>query len=650
MASESANSWRYQFGVFELNPSSGELLKHGTRIKLQDQPTRVLTVLLEHAGEIVTREQLREKLWGHDTFVDYDHSLNISINKLREVLSDSAASPRYIETVPKRGYRFIAPVRTAAAEGTSAQPAATFPSSPMVAARESSSPPDATLPTKSSSRSRYLIATAGLILLAILAMTFRQLARRPAPSERVMLAVLPFENLSPDEQEAFFVTGLHDELIAELGRLHPSRLGVIARTSVLQYARAPKPVREIGRDLQVNYVLEGSVRPIGDHFRITAELIKVADQTQMWIETYEPTMGDMLAMQEDVARRVSQAIAVEFLPEARQALHMSTTSNAAAYEAYLRGRFFWYQLTRPSIEAAITQFEKAIELDPQYAPAYAGLSDAYGVLGGYGFVPAEQVFPKSKDAALKALAIDPNSSNAYNSLAYISFYYDWDWEGAERQFRKAIQLNSNNQDAHEFLSAYLHAMGRLDEAKAENQVAIQLDPLNAWLYDDNGWLLLTKRRPEQASQVFRKAIELNPNYTAAHLSLAVSYIRMGRFTEALAETQKAEALSADPTRVLEIRGSVQALSGDRAGAEATLQRLLKSEIGGRVSPYSVALIYTALGDKPHALDWLERCYQEKDTWVVWTGILVEWDSLRGEPRFIDLQHKLKMPVSVRNRG
>jgi TolB-like protein/DNA-binding winged helix-turn-helix (wHTH) protein/Tfp pilus assembly protein PilF len=537
MGAETQKSDRYRFGVFELNAETGELLKHGVRVKLQDQPFRVLTLLVERSGELVAREELRQQVWGQDTFVDFDHSLNISVNKLREALGDSASNPRFIETVPKRGYRFLAPVQTERRPET--QEAPTRPPSDG-AAGQIGSPLPAIQQQSIATRPAWKWAIAGILGVIVLAAVALISGRHETakPPHRVMLAVLPFENLSPGEHEVF-VAGLHDELIAQLGRLHPSELGVIARTSVLQYERAPKPVREIGQELNVDYVLEGTVRPVDEHFRITANLIKVSDQTQMWVETYEPTMGDMLSMQEDVARRVAEAVAVEFLPEARRELQLGATSNAGAYEAYLRGRFFWYQETRPSLEAAIANFRQAIELDPQYAPAYAGLADAYGVLGGYGFVPADQAFPKSKDAALKALALNPNSSGAYNSLAFISFYYDWDWPGAEHQFRKAIELNPNNQDAHEFLASFFHAMGRLDEAESENRIALQQDPLNAWLYDDKGWMLLSRRHPEQAMVSFQRAIELNPNFPAAHLSLAVACDRVGQFPRALAEGRSA---------------------------------------------------------------------------------------------------------------
>ena len=353
-------------------------------------------------------------------------------------------------------------------------------------------------------------------------------------------------------------------------------------------------------------------------------------------------MSDMLALQEDVAQRVSQALTIEFLPQAEQQLRRNATANAAAYEAYLRGRFLWHQETRSSLEQALVEFQTANQLDPEYAPAYVGLADTYSVLGGYGFVPADDAFRKGKAAAAKALELAPNLSDAYGTLAFINFYYDWNWSESERLFRQALSLNPNNAVAREFYCSFLHAMGRLDEAEAENRVAKELDPLNGWLYDDKGWMLLTRRRPELAITEFQKAIELNPKFPAAHLSLAVAYNRTGQFAKSFAEVQKAEQLGGDPTRVLEILGSTQALSGDMKAAQETVDKLRAGAFSGRISPYSVALIYTAMGRKTDALDWLEKGYREKETWMPWIKVLVEWDSLRSEPRFADLLKRLKL--------
>lgn len=626
---------KLRFGVFQLDTLSGELYKHGVRIRLQEQPFQVLTVLLERPGEMVSRDELRERLWGHDTYVDFDHSLNISINKLRDALGDSAASPRFIETLPRRGYRFVAPVTIEPPIEAPAQ-IATPGSGEEVALRPNRK--------RSVPKARWpWIAAAALIVLAGMIWFLNTRTHPRIGRGRAMLAVLPFQDLTPERSQDYFITGLHDEMIAQLGRLDPGRLGVIARTSTVPYATNRKPVDQIGRDLHVDYILDGTVRRSADHYRITAELIQVSDQTHLWTQTYEPSLSDMLALQDDVARRVSAALSVRFLPEAQQEIQQYATANAEAYEAYLRGRAFWYQETHEGLEQAIAQFQKTIALDPNYAPAYVGLADSYNVMGGYGFVPADEAFPKGKAAAAKALELAPNFSDAYTSMGFVSFYYDWNWNEAERLFKQALALNPNNKLAHEFYSSFLHAMGRLNEAEAENRIAKELDPLDAWLYDDKGWMLLSRRRPEQAIPEFRRAIELNPKFPAAHLSLAVAYIRIREFAKARAEIQKAEQLGGDPTRVLEILGSVEALSGDRKQAQDTVSSLINHQVSGRVSPYSVALIYTQLGEKKQALDWLEKAYKEKDTWIVWIGVLVEWDSLRSEPRFIDLLRELKMP-------
>lgn len=637
---------RYRFGVFQLDTLSGELYKHGIRIKLQDQPCQVLSVLLERVGEVVTREELRQRLWDHDTFVDFDHSLNISINKLRDALGDSAANPRFIETLPRKGYRFLAAVSVEEVPD-SRTPAATPVINPSVEAAVLPSPTEnekRQVPSAKPSRLRFGVAALVLAALAVGGwFLWKQgTAAKGANSGRVMLAVLPFEDLTGDKGNDFFVAGLHDELIAQLGRLYPSRLGVIARTSSVQYAGAHKSIDQIGRELRVDYVLDGTIRSVAGKFRITAELIQVSDQTHLWVETYEPGMGDILMMQEDVARRVSQVLSMEFLPDTIQKMEQNTTENAEAHEAYLRGRFLWSQETHQSLDEAVTEFQKAVSLDPKYALAYVGLADTYNVLGSYGFIPPEQALPKGKAAAAKALDLAPNSSDAYGTMAFAAFYYDWNWSETEELFRKALSINPNNQVAHEFYASYLHAIGRLDEADKQIRIAQDLDPLSGWVRDDKGWILLSRHRPQEAAVEFRKAIELNPRFPAAHLSLAVAYSRLKQYDRAFQEVKEAERLGGSPTRVLEIRGSLQALTGDIAGAEATAETLKSGKISGRMSPYSVALIYTALGRKSEALDWLDKAFQEKDTWTVWTKVLVEWDSLRDEPRFKELQRKLNL--------
>jgi len=353
-------------------------------------------------------------------------------------------------------------------------------------------------------------------------------------------------------------------------------------------------------------------------------------------------MSDMLKLQESLAHRVSDSLSVEFLPEAQRELRVSHTRNAEAYEAYLRGRYYWSFETRASMNQAIEQFQKAIQLDPNYASAYAGLADTYLVLGGFGFVPPEEAFPKGKQAAAKAIELAPELSDAYKSLGFVALYYDWNWPESERLARQAIELDPNNPLAHEFYCSPLHVMGRLDEAAVQARIAMELDPMSGWAHDDLSWVLMSQHRPEDAVPESLKAVELNPGYAAGHLSLAVAYGRLHQYAKAMEEIRIAEQNGGDPTRVLEVLGETQALSGDIAGAEATLQKLLALKAPNRISPYSVALIYTAMGKKSAAMDWLEKGYKEKDSWMPWIGVLVEWDSLRSEPRFVDLIHRMNL--------
>ncbi|HSS97229.1 MAG TPA: winged helix-turn-helix domain-containing protein [Terriglobales bacterium] len=626
----------YRFGVFQLDVVTGELYKHGIRLKLQDQPIQVLTYLLEKAGQVVSREELRQRLWGDDTYVDFDHSLNISVNKLRDALNDSASTPRFIETLPRKGYRFIAPV-------TVDEPAAK--TVPVIAEPP---PPVATLTAPAvpvrKNHNVLIFTVAGLVLVAGLILWMRSWLSHPAtgPQGKTLMAVLPFENLTGNNKEDFFIAGLHEEMVTQLARLHPSQLAVIARTSAAQYREQRKPIDQLARDLHVSYVLDGSVREMGNRFRITAMLIQTSDQTQLWAETYDVNMGDMLKLQESLAHRVSDSLSVEFLPEAQRELRVSHTQNAEAYEAYLRGRYYWSFETRASMYQAIEQFQKAIDLDPSYASAYAGLADAYLVLGGYGFVPPDEAFPKGKQAAAKAIELAPELSDGYKSLSFIALYYDWNWPESERLVRKAIELDPNNPLAHEFYCSPLHVMGRLSEAEAQARMTMELDPMSGWAHDDLAWVMMSQHRPEAAVTESLKAVQLNPGYAAGHLSLAVAYTRLRQYDKATEQIRIAEQNGGDPTRVLEVLGETQALSGDTAGADATLQKLLALKAPNRISPYSVALIYTSLGKKSEAIDWLEKGYNEKDSWMPWIGVLVEWDGLRAEPRFIDLIHRMKL--------
>ena len=483
-----------RFHAFEVDTVTGELRKHGLRIKLQEQPFQVLCLLLARPGELVTREELRKMLWPADTFVDFEHGLNKTINKLREALSDDRETPRYIETLPRRGYRFIAPL-------ISAQP----PSGPNGPPAVLVAQPDPVVTSKPR-RAGWMTPTL-FILLAALALValalWYGLARRrvfPAPASLSStpirsLAVLPLQNLSGDNDQEYFAQGMTDELITDLGQM--SALRVISRTSVMQYKGTAKPLQQIGRELGADAILEGAVFRSGSRVRITAQLIDVRTDHHLWAHAYERDLRDVLVLQDEVARNIANEIRVELTPQERARLATPRPVNSEAYDAYIKGRSSMCGAnTDDGVRTAIKYFERAIELDPTYAAPYAGLADAYSTQGFGYFVPPREAYPRAKAAAAKALALDENSAEAYASLCWIRVHFDWDWPAAGRDCTRALELDPNSGDAAPSASDYYLLMGRTDEALVLLRRAVERDPLSAAAYTSArmGLLVLTPIR------------------------------------------------------------------------------------------------------------------------------------------------------------
>jgi len=655
MAEGSSSKRILRFGVFELDTHAGELFKHGIRIKIQDQPFQVLLMLLDRSGEVVTREELRQRLWTEQTFVDFDHSLNIAVNKLRDCLGDSAENPRFVETLPRRGYRFLVPVTLVKEEVVS------LPDKPDKAARAVSRPSGQEMRAAASAepartevsgdepyfpegRRAFPRGMAVLALLATVALAgwIWQTLHKPGAhtANKIMLAVLPLESLSNGPSEEYFISGLHDEMISQLGRMHSSRLGVIARTSVLQYANTRKSIQEIGRELNVDYVLEGTVRRSAGRIRITVQLIKVSDQTPMWSEQFERRVADVIAIQGDVARRVADSLALELLPDERAAMERAATGNMGAYEDYLRGRYNWNQRTEEGFLKAIVYFEDAARKDPQFALAYAGLADCYNLMGGYAFQPPAQAYPKAKAAAAKALDLDPNLAEAHAAMGFAQFYSDWDWARAEQSFQRALAANPNLASARQWYGEYLHAMGRLDEAETQFHRAIEVDPFSLALNDDQGWLLLSQKRNVAAIEQFRKARSLDPGWISGYTSLAFALARAGRTGEALGELEELRRSKGETTGYLETLGYVQGLAGKASDAQKSLRELSQRGRAVNISQYSLALIHLGLGEKEQALAALERGAEQRDPWMPWLKAHPEWDGLRAEPRFQTVLRKV----------
>jgi TolB-like protein/DNA-binding winged helix-turn-helix (wHTH) protein/Flp pilus assembly protein TadD len=630
-----------RFGVFELDLRAGELRKHGLRVRLQEQPFQVLAMLLEHPGEVVTREKLQKKLWPADTFVDFDHGLNKAINKIREALGDSAESPRFVETVARRGYRFLAEVKVGDAVPVRS-PKLVTQSDPAAEARDLPDIPDKLAVSKHLLPPlRWKISVLVLLLLVVSLVTWKFHSRNRPSAVIRSLAVLPFESLSSDPSQDYFADGMTDELISDLGQI--SALRVISRTSVMGYKRARKPLPQIARELNVDAVVEGTVLRSGDQVRITAQLIEASADKHLWSQSYEGELQDTLALQNNVARAIADQIQISLNPQEQAALKNAKIVNPEAYVSYLKGRYFWNKRTADSLKVALAYFNQAIEEDPKFAQAYSGLADTYALLGDwqYAVMTPKEALPKAKAAAIKALELDSALGEAHNSLAFCLDGFDWDFDSAGKEFRRAIELNPGYATAHHWYAWHLSLLGRYDEALAEMRKAENLDPLSLVINADLAELLVLAHSYDESIQQSRKTIEMDPNFGLAHNQLAQAYLQKHMNDEAVAELQKAVQLSGgSPTCIANLARAYVA-SDKRSEAEKLLIDL-KKRSNSRLSLASeIAVIYVALGDKDQAIIWLKRGYEERFN----PGVLQRpgFDPLRSDPRFEDLVRRIGLP-------
>jgi len=638
----------YRFGLFEVDSRTGELRKQGRQLKLRGRPFEILLLLLGRGGDVITREELRQQLWQADTFVDFDHGLNSAINRLREALGDSAENPRFIETLPKRGYRFIAPIEVPQVNPPAAVPAPAVPApvQPIPATSEVAIAASPTRPQLSGpSRVVLLLATGALAMAVVAAALYLRIGRPPsAGSPRTTLAVLPFQNLSNDAEQEFFSDGFTEEMIAELGALDPDRLGVIARTTTMLYKNARKDVGQIRKDLGVDYVLEGSIRRAGQRMRITAQLVQTSDMTHLWAESYDRDVSDVLAIQREVAMKIAHSLTLALQrPRTERA---SAASSFPAYELCLRGKFFRDQATEEGARKAIEYFQRAIAIDPSYAPAHSGLADSYRLLGAPGWEveqPAD-LLRKAKAGAERALQLDPESSEAHAVLSMVKLDYEWDRAGSEREVLEAIRLNPSSVQAHQYYSSTLTTMGRMEEAIREAHRAMELDPLSAIAGTSLGIRYWYDGRLDEAIAEFNKTLEANPEFAVAHWGLAQCYRQKGDTVRELSELRRAVALSGNSAYMRAHLAFGLATSGDRERALAIQHEL---EVEGReryASPYHVALIAAGLGDREAMMQALERVYADRSGWMVFLPVEPEFNAVRELPAFQQLLARVK-PLS-----
>ena len=623
-----------RFGVFEYDVETGDLSKAGRRIRLQEQPRQVLTRLVGRPGELITREDLRAVLWPCDTFVDFDTGLNVVVNKLRQALGDSATSPRFVETIPRRGYRFLAPVT----------PVAT------------ADPPEAEsrTPSERMAPGMWLRAIGALAAVPLLAgaLWFAGGAPRealpPTGSRIQTLAVLPLENLSGDAANDYFTDGMTDALITDLASIHS--LNVIARQSTKQYKRSTKTVATIAKELGgIDVVIEGSVLRTGDHVRLIVQLIDARTQRHLWARTYEENLSDIVQLQRNAALTVAGEIRATLTPDERARLRSARQVSPAAHDAYLRGQYLLAAraTAEPNVSRALAEFERAIALDPTYAPAYVGIAEAQQIRGTFfGGMPPLETRSAAFRAARRALQIDPDLGEAYGVMGRLQLS-EFDWPGAERSFARLVALAPGNAPGLSWYAYHLLLQRRFDAALETIKRAAALDPLNLNIRVIVGFIHAFRREYETSIDIFEQVLGLDPGNMNARGFLITSAGQLGRNQKAIAEaTAAVERLGRSPLtlgRLAYAHGS----AGDRAAAQRVIAELLNMAKHQYVSPGHLAFAYAALGDRDRAFEWLERAYEERSNMMMFYPVepMFDW---ADDPRYLRLVQKIQQPHTVRD--
>jgi TolB-like protein/DNA-binding winged helix-turn-helix (wHTH) protein/Tfp pilus assembly protein PilF len=621
-----------RFGAdFELDPRAWELRRAGRAVRLERIPMEILLFLAQQPGQLVSREQIVGKIWGKRVFLDTDNSINGAMRKIRHALDDDPENPRFIQTVTGLGYRFTAHPSAAGAEARA--PAAAAAPAARVGPRW--------IP--------WAVALAVLAIIAAIVLWQREQTRHvaaaaatPASPPVTMIAVLPLENLTGDAHQDYFSDGLTEELIAQLGDVDPQGLSVIARTSVMRYKHTHTPVDEIGHALGAQYILEGSVRRDADNVRVTAQLVRASDQAHVWARQYDRKLASMLALQGEIAAAIADEIHSTLGEHTASAVvaaePASPPGNYAAYDLYLQGRYYWNQRSSAGFSRALELFQQSIAQDARYAPAYAGLADTYAMLSNYGYAVPTETMPKAKAAAVRALELDPHLAAAHNALAVIAEDYEYDWRTAEKEFRRAIELNPNYATAHQWYADCLAYEGRFVPALTESEHARALDPLSPIVAADRAVILAYARQYERAIRAFQAVLAMDPRLARGQLIIQ-AYVESGRAAEALGYLSTWRALQPGPwiwANEAYIRGRM----GQRAGAEAAIRKMDDAIRTLKGDPLPIrALAYAGVADTDKLLATLEAAWSERSNLATTLKVDPVYDFLRDDPRFIDLMHR-----------
>jgi TolB-like protein/DNA-binding winged helix-turn-helix (wHTH) protein/Tfp pilus assembly protein PilF len=653
---------------YELDLRPRRLRRGSHVLKLERIPLEILVLLLERRGELVSRDEIVARVWGNDVFFDTDNSIRGAIRKVRHALRDDPETPQFIQTMTGRGYRFIAPV-TSPEERLPAELLIPQSSTVPTGAQSLVSEPDIWLQGRrlrlvneerkqssdaEASRGRahrrartwLLIGLALLAVMCVLSFAFwawRRASSRPtAPQGKTVLAVLPFDNSSRDPDQDFFSDGLTEEMITQVGKLNRDRLAVVARSSVAKYKGSTLDAKEIGKELNADYLLQGSVRRWENHVRITVQLIQAHDQTDIWTESYERELKDVLAVQDSVVRNIASQIHIALTQEQEKRLATPPQIRPEAYEAYLKGRYYWNKRTGSSMQKAEQYFQHAIDDDPTYAAAYSGLADCNSGLAWHGFKSPAEALPKAYAAARKAIEINPQSAEAHASLG-LAMSHRWDWTGANAEFSRALQLDPQYANAHHWYGDYLSLQSRHNEALAQARRALELDPLNLMISTWVGLRYYLARDYSRAIEQNRNSVELDPNFAAAHLLLGEDYVQAGLHIEAINELKKGASLSEDSPLYTAQVGVALAVAGRNREALRIARELEATSKKRYVSPYGLAQIYAALNKNEDTFKWLRAAYDDHAVWMGYLAVDPIFDRYRSDARFKNLLHRINLP-------
>jgi len=606
----------YEFGPFRIDSVERLLFRGQDVIPLTPKAVDTLLALVSNRGRVLEKDELIKLIWP-DSFVE-EGGLARNISVLRRVFEDGASEVHYIETIPKRGYRFVASVREAGP--TAAQAAA-----PLAPVPEPVEPDD-----KPARRTLWIIA--GIIALAI-ALGWFSFAWQPSPRRINSLVVLPLRNPSNDPAQEYFTEGMTEELINTLAKIEALR--VISRTSAMTYKTGNKPLPQIAKELNVDAVVEGSVLQSGGRVRITVALFEAKTEKQLWAQSYDQALRDVLTLQAEVASAIANEIQVKLTPSEKQQLATVRTVDPDAYLAYSYGRYYWNKRSPEFIQKGIEYFHRAITKDPSYAPPYAGLADAYAQLGSIGIdaAPPGEVMPKAKTAALEAVKRDETLAEGHTSLAYVRLSYDWDFSAAEREFKRAIQLNPGYATAHHWYAHYFLARGQPEQALAEMKRAQALDPRSLIINMGVGWGFYQARRYDEAIQQYRSVVDMDPSFYLTHCTLGMAYEGKQQYPDAIAEYKRALELPGSRSFALAGLGRAYELSGKHSEARQTLQELEKTAKRQYVPAVYLAAIYASMKDIDQSIAWTRKAYDERSDYLVYLPTEPWADTLRSDPRF-----------------